>query len=89
MSQLGLCCSRLCHIQDYVAFEIMLFKIMSHSGLCRNWDYVVQDYVVGVYVIQVYVIWHNLVKRNVVQPNLGVSVMFLNNVKQADCKLPV
>ena len=58
MSQLGLCCSRLCHIQDYVAFEIISFGIMSHKGLCciQTYSYVVHDYVVGVYVVQVFVV---------------------------------
>ena len=55
MSHLGLCCSGLCRIQDYVvrdyvAFGIMSFGIMLHSGLCRSglcriWGYVVRDYV--------------------------------------------
>ena len=61
----GLCSIREYVVWDYVAFEVMLFGIMSHPGLCCIRTYVVRDYVLLVNV--------NVLRRNVVWHNVGVS----------------
>ena len=71
--------SGLCRLWHYVAFRVMSFGIMSHSGLCLFSIMLhlalcrIQPYVVRLYVIRRNVAQPNVIRRNVVLPTVSVS----------------